>query len=122
MNYFLDVLKNKYAKFDGRARREEFWMFILFNVIIAIGLFVVDFVIGLVLRHNFHILGTLFFFAMLVPRIALAVRRLHDTNRSGWFVLLSVVCCIGWVMLLIFYIQDSTPGENQYGPNPKEVG
>lgn len=121
MNWYLDVLKNKYAKFDGRARREEFWMFVLFNILIAIALAVVDFVISLVIRHRVSVFGTLYSLAMIIPGIAVSIRRLHDTNRSGWFLLLKFVCCIGWIILLIFYIQEGTPGENQYGPNPKEV-
>ena len=113
MNWYLKVLK-KYAVFSGRAQRKEYWMFFLFNFIIA---FVLGFVEGL--AGGPGVLGSLYGLAVLIPGIAVSVRRLHDTNRSGWWVLISVVPLIGAIVLLIFMVEDSQPGDNRYGPNPK---
>jgi uncharacterized membrane protein YhaH (DUF805 family) len=121
MNWYLAVLK-KYAEFKGRARRSEYWYFVLFNVIISIVLAIVDRVIG---THSaetgFGVLGGLYALAVLIPGIAVGVRRLHDTNRSGWWLLIGLIPCIGLIVLIVFTVQDSQPGDNQYGANPKAV-
>jgi uncharacterized membrane protein YhaH (DUF805 family) len=113
MNWYLDVLK-KYAVFNGRARRTEYWMFFLFNIIIAIVLAVIEGIIG-----SPGVLGLIYGLAVLLPGIGVSIRRLHDTNRSGWWLLIGLVPVIGAIVLLVFFVQDSQPGENQYGPNPK---
>ena len=114
MNWYLDVLKNKYALFTGRARRTEYWMFFLFNIVIGLGIAVIESIIG-----TGGILGIVFSLAMLIPGIAVTVRRLHDTGRSGWWILISLIPVIGWIILLVFMVLDSHPGDNEYGPNPK---
>jgi uncharacterized membrane protein YhaH (DUF805 family) len=113
MHWYLDVLK-KYAVFTGRASRSEFWMFFLINLIISIALSLID----RYLRTSGAI-GSLYSLAVLVPGIAVSVRRLHDTGRSGWWFLLVLIPCIGSLVLLVFFVQDSEPGSNQYGPNPR---
>ncbi|MBN1442063.1 MAG: DUF805 domain-containing protein [Planctomycetes bacterium] len=113
MNWYVDVLK-KYAVFDGRARRKEFWMFCLFNLVIA---FVLGFVEGLLGSPG--VVGILYGLAVIIPSIAVAVRRLHDTDRSGWWVLIGLIPLIGLIILIVFYVQDGTPGPNQYGESPK---
>lgn len=113
MNWYLEVLK-KYAVFSGRARRKEFWMFCLFNIIIAIVLGTVEGIVG-----SPGILGGLYSLAVLIPGIAVSVRRLHDTDRSGWWLLIGFIPIIGALVLLVFMVLDGKPGENQYGPNPK---
>lgn len=118
MNWYIGVLK-KYAEFSGRARRTEYWMFVLFNVIVAIVLAVVDGVLGTRTETGLGILGSLYSLAVLIPGIAVAVRRMHDTGRSGFFLLIGFVPCVGAIILLVFLIQDSNPGSNQYGPSPK---
>ena len=115
MNGYLATLK-KYADFSGRARRTEYWMFFLFNFIIGIVLSVVDYVLG-----TAGIVGALFALAILIPSIAVGVRRLHDTDRSGWWMLIAFVPLIGAIVLIVFFVLDSTPGENRFGPNPKSV-
>lgn len=115
MNWYLDVLK-KYAVFSGRARRTEYWMFFLFNLIIA---FVLGFVEGL--AGGPGVIGVLYSLAVLIPGIAVSVRRLHDTDRSGWWLLIALIPLIGAIVLLVFMVQDGKPGQNQYGANPKEV-
>ena len=122
MNYYMDVLR-KYFVFSGRARRKEYWMFILFNILISIGLSIVDRVTGLYSAESgVGLLSTIYSLAVLIPSIAVGVRRLHDTNRSGWWMLICLVPFIGSIVLLVFFVLDSDPGTNQYGPNPKLAG
>jgi len=113
--YYLAVLK-KYATFQGRARRKEYWYFFLANIIVGIVLAV----IGLIIKDK-GILGGLYALALMIPGIAVTVRRLHDTNHSGgwWFIVF--VPLIGGIVLLVFTLYDSQPGTNKYGPNPKEI-
>ncbi|MEL6629268.1 MAG: DUF805 domain-containing protein [Bacteroidota bacterium] len=118
MNYYLDVLRN-YATFTGRARRSEYWNFVLFNVIISAVLGGIDAAI-LGAEPGTGFLGSIYQLFVFIPGVAVAVRRLHDTGRSGWWYLLVLIPIIGWIALIVFYFQDSEPGENQYGPNPKE--
>ena len=114
MNWYLAVLK-KYAVFNGRAQRKEYWLFFLFNIIIA---FVLGFIDGLIGSQG--VLGLLYSLAVLIPSIAVSIRRLHDTERSGWWLLIGLIPLIGAIVLLVFMVQDSKPGQNQYGANPKE--
>lgn len=115
MNYYIEVIKN-YAVFTGRSRRAEYWMFILFNFLIAFILGIIDFVLEMQ-----GILGGLYMLALLIPGIAVAIRRLHDIDKSGWWILISLIPLIGSIVLLVFMVTDSTPGANQYGLNPKEL-
>ena len=113
MNGYLATLK-KYADFSARARRTEYWLFFLFNLVIAMLLGVVDYVLG-----TPGIIGMIFALAILIPSIAVAVRRLHDTDRSGWWLLIAFIPIIGTIVLLIFMVLDSNPGDNRFGSNPK---
>jgi uncharacterized membrane protein YhaH (DUF805 family) len=115
MNWYISTLK-KYADFGGRARRTEYWMFVLFNVIVSFVLAGVDMLIG-----GFGILSGLYGLAVLIPSLAVSVRRLHDTGRTGWWLLIGFVPVIGVIVLLVFAVLDSEPGSNDYGPNPKEA-
>ena len=120
MNWYLDVLKNKYAMFNGRARRKEYWFFVLFNILASIALGIVDGITGTFNDEmGVGLLGGIYWLAVLIPAIAVAVRRLHDTGRTGWWLLLCLIPVIGGLVLLIFMVFDSEPGDNQYGPNPK---
>jgi uncharacterized membrane protein YhaH (DUF805 family) len=122
MKWFLDVLKNRYATFDGRARRSEYWYFVLFYVLILVGLTFVDSLIGTLNEEaGIGVLGVLFALGTMVPGLAVTVRRLHDINRSGWWVLIGLIPLIGDLVLIVFAVQDSQPGANKYGPNPKGV-
>ncbi|WP_046004541.1 DUF805 domain-containing protein [Pseudoalteromonas rubra] len=117
---YLSALK-KYAVFNGRARRKEYWLFMLCNIIVTIVLGLVDMTLGLYSEESgFGLLSGLYALAVIIPSIALSIRRLHDTGRSGWWILISLVPVIGPLVLLVFYVIDSTPGDNDYGPNPKE--
>lgn len=105
MNYYLKVLQN-YATFDGRARRSEYWYFVLFNVIIS---FILGFIGGFI---GFAFLGNLYSLAVLLPAIAVGVRRMHDVGKSGWFLLIPIYN-------LILAITEGVQGDNEYGPDPK---
>ena len=113
MNWYLEVLK-KYAVFNGRAQRKEYWMFLLFNIIISVVLTIFENLIGLQ-----SILSTIYSLAVLLPGIGVSIRRLHDTDRTGWWLLLSLIPIIGAIVLLVFMAQDGQADENQYGLNPK---
>ena len=112
MNYYLDVLK-KYVVFSGRARRKEYWMFTLFSFIVDVVLVVIDSFIGM------QILSGVYALAVLLPTLAVAARRLHDTGRSGWWLLFGIIPVVGWITLLVFMCLDGEQGENKYGYNPK---
>ena len=114
MYWYFEALK-KYAVFAGRARRKEYWMFVLFNLIITLLLGMIEGVAG-----SPGVIGGLYSLAVLVPSIAVSVRRLHDIGRSGWWMFICLVPVIGVIVLIVFAVQDSQPGNNQYGPNPKE--
>lgn len=116
MNWYLTVLK-RYAVFSGRASRTEFWMFALFNLIATVILTLVDNVLGLG-----SLLSSLYSLAVLLPSLGVGIRRLHDTGRSGWWYFIALIPLVGIIVLLVFWIQDSQPGDNQYGANPKQYG
>ncbi|HCD54840.1 DUF805 domain-containing protein [Haliea sp.] len=120
MDWYLDILKNKYAMFGGRARRKEYWYFVLFNLLASIILGVVDGITGTYSEDaGLGLLGGIYALAVFIPSIAVAMRRLHDTGRSGWWLLLALIPILGFLVLLVFMLLDSEPGDNQYGPNPK---
>ena len=148
MKYFIEGLK-KYAEFEGRARRKEYWMFILFYFIFTIAAVVLDEILG-----SEPVIYTVYVLVLILPYLAVTVRRLHDTNRSGWWILLPcisliiaifttilfsfllltfdfqglfiapilgyIILIIGWAVLLVFTLQDSDVGNNWYGKNPKK--
>ncbi|MBI1299002.1 DUF805 domain-containing protein [bacterium] len=110
MEWYLSALK-KYAEFNGRSRRTEFWMFQLINLLVS---FVVGFLSGVLFGESGLILANLYSLAVLLPTIAVGVRRMHDTGRSGWWILLPIAN-------IVFWAEDSQLGDNKYGPNPKVV-
>ena len=103
----------KYVEFSGRARRSEYWWFTLFSVAVSIVFSIIDAAIGS------SILGLLVSLALLLPSIAVTVRRLHDTGRSGWWIWLALIPLIGAIVVIVFLCQDSEPGQNKYGVSPK---
>lgn len=120
MDWYLKVIRN-YVGFSGRARRKEYWIFVLINIVISIVLAMVDGMLGLKVggEQGAGLLGLIYSLAILLPSIAVGVRRLHDTGRSGWWMLIAFVPFIGFIVLLVFFVLDSQPGSNEYGPNPK---
>ena len=121
MSWFIEAL-GKYAVYSGRSRRKEYWFFVLFVVVISTVLTIIDGLIGAYDRSTgVGLLSAIFSLAILIPSISVSVRRLHDIDRTGWWVLISLVPLVGWIVLLVFHVQDSTPGTNRYGPNPKST-
>jgi uncharacterized membrane protein YhaH (DUF805 family) len=119
LSWYLEALK-KYAVFGGRSRRKEYWYFVLFNIIVGIVLGVIDVVLGTFsYSSNIGLLSGIYSLAILIPSLAVTVRRLHDIDRTGWWILIGLVPLIGGIVLLVFALLDGTPGYNQYGPNPK---
>ncbi|ANP48711.1 uncharacterized membrane protein YhaH (DUF805 family) [Streptomyces griseochromogenes] len=114
MSWFIEALK-KYAVFSGRARRKEYWLFFLFAYIT----YIVFAGIGAA-AHAVYLVA-IPALAFLLPGLAVTVRRLHDTGRSGWMILLGLIPLVGPIILLVFYCSDSAAGANKYGPNPKEA-
>ena len=128
MRWYLDVLK-KYVVFDGRARRQEFWMFVLFNFIFGIVAAVLDNVFGLKMNNysssyysayvSTGYISMIYSLAVLLPTLAVTVRRLHDIGKSGWMILVGLIPFVGWIWLLVLYVTEGQTGMNQYGPDPK---
>jgi len=110
MHSFLSALK-KYAVADGRSTSKEFWEFMLVNFLLTIIIGIVDTVV-----ESGGMIFVLYCLAMLCPCLALSIRRLHDTNRTGWWLLLGFIPVVGQIILIIFTIQTSTVGQNRYGP------
>ena len=120
MNYYLQALKN-YATFTGRARRKEYWMFLLFNMIFAFLAFGIDMAIGSSLDGlGYGFVYMMYSLAMFIPGLAVSVRRLHDVGKSGWMLFVCLIPIIGGIWLLVLMVSDSEQGDNQYGPNPKQ--
>ncbi len=121
MNWYLKVLR-QYADFNGRARRKEYWMFFLFNIIFSFALGMIDGVVGThSTQFGLGLLGGLYSLFILIPSLAVGVRRLHDRNLSGWMLLIALIPIVGAIILIVIFATEGTPGDNKYGPNPKEI-
>jgi uncharacterized membrane protein YhaH (DUF805 family) len=121
MNWYLTVVKN-YAGFSGRARRKEYWMFLLFNMIFAFVAAIIDNVVGTASPElGYGVFYGLYTMAMIIPGIAVMVRRLHDVGKSGWMYFIVFIPIVGVIWLMVLLLTDSDAGENQYGQNPKEL-
>jgi uncharacterized membrane protein YhaH (DUF805 family) len=121
VSWYLEVLK-KYAVFSGRARRAEYWYFVLFNLIIVIVLSLIDTLLGTFnVMRGVGLLSGIYGLAVLIPSLAVTVRRLHDIDRTGWWILINLVPLIGTIVLLVFALTPGTPGSNRYGPDPKQA-
>ncbi|KAF7785795.1 hypothetical protein PRUB_a0178 [Pseudoalteromonas rubra] len=120
LEIYLSVFKNCF-EFKGRARRKEYWVFVLFTILVSVVLGLIDIALGLYSEEaGLGLLSGLYALIVIIPSIALSIRRLHDTGRRGWWLLISFIPLIGPIVLIVFYVMDSQPGENDYGPNPKE--
>ena len=122
--FYMKCLKDKYASFDGRARRKEYWSFALFNAIIYFIFYAVGIFLAVSTRSEtlalivFGILG-IYALGIIVPSLAVTVRRLHDIGKGGGWIFISFVPFVGGLILLVFTLLDSEAGENRFGPNPK---
>ena len=127
MHWMLMPLR-RYADFSGRSRRKEYWMFFLFNLLVSLvvwGLLAVTFLASLsesemtVIMMPVFIIYGLLALALIIPGIAVTVRRLHDIDRSGWSILLGLIPIVGAILLIVFYCTEGTPGPNRFGDDPK---
>ena len=120
MEHYVAAIKN-YIGFSGRASRKQYWMFVLFNVIFAIIAIILDNVLGLAMRDvGYGPIYLLYVLATLLPGLAVATRRLHDTGKSGWYFLVGFIPCVGGIVLLVFLVGEGMVGANEYGPDPSE--
>jgi uncharacterized membrane protein YhaH (DUF805 family) len=128
MNWYLEVFK-KYAVFSGRSRRAEFWFFALFNAIVGGVLSVLDQKLGLTGAktspetpgaQSAGVLSGLYSLVIFIPTISVGIRRLHDIGKSGWWILINLIPCVGWIWYLVLAAQDGQPGSNEFGSSPKE--
>lgn len=113
MEWFLKVVRDNYANFDGRARRKEYWMFALFNFIISCILGILAYI-----ANVFYYLSIIVSLALIIPSIAVAVRRLHDINKSGWMILLCLIPFVNFYLIYLFFLEGDK-GPNEYGEDPK---
>lgn len=114
MNWYLKCIK-QYADFSGRARRQEYWMFVLINILFGIAAGIIDTIIG------FNCVSYLYSLFVLIPSIAVCVRRLHDIGKSGYWILISFVPLVGAIILIVWACREGDGADNEYGPNPKVV-
>jgi uncharacterized membrane protein YhaH (DUF805 family) len=120
VNWYFEVLR-KYAVFDGRARRKEYWYFQLGNLIVSICLAFIDEATGTFdPQVGWGLLGGVYMLVILVPAVGVTIRRLHDTDRTGWWALAGLIPVFGAILLLIFAAEDGTHGDNRFGPDPKQ--
>ena len=120
MDWMLMPLR-RYAEFSGRSQRKEYWMYTLFLFIVSIVIGIIEGILGIntMIGGVYGPLTVLLLLGTLVPSIAVGIRRLHDTDRSGWWLLIALVPLIGAIVLLVFYVSDGTSGSNRFGPDPK---
>jgi uncharacterized membrane protein YhaH (DUF805 family) len=108
---------SKYADFSGRARRSEFWYFVLWTFLVSVVASIIDVVLGTRWGSGSGLVETLADLALLLPTLAVGARRLHDISRSGWWLLVGLVPCAGFIVLVVFFVLDSH-ADNRYGPSP----
>jgi uncharacterized membrane protein YhaH (DUF805 family) len=102
-----------YTKFDGRAGRPAYWWWFLFAILVGIGANIIDAIIG-----TFGVVSGLAGLALLLPNLSVSIRRMHDINRSGWWILIFIVPIVGFILWLVWFLREGDPGENDYGPPP----
>ncbi len=122
MEYYIEAFR-RYFEFHGRSSRSEYWYFALFNIMIMIALGVMSSIIEEYFNlHSFFLINSVYFLAILIPSLAVAVRRMHDIGKSGWWLLVYFIPLVGGISLLVLLVIDSEYGRNKYGENPKGIG
>ena len=124
MEWYLKVMRDNYANFSGRARRKEYWMFVLVQTIVMIGLMILDSILGLDFELQGISLGYGYLYLIglivhFIPSLAVLVRRLHDVGKSGWFYFIFLIPLIGVLWLLVLYCTEGQKQDNKWGPDPK---
>ncbi len=121
MKYYFKAFNN-FSNFNGRARRKDYWMYLLFNLIFGLVAIILDNVFGLAFESiGYGVIYLLYSLITFIPSLSVTVRRLHDKSKSGWYILLAIIPIIGGIVLLFILAADGDPGENEYGMNPKEL-
>jgi uncharacterized membrane protein YhaH (DUF805 family) len=116
IDYYIGAFR-KYADFSGRATRSEYWWFYLVTIAVSILISILESILNI----PFGLISVIYGLVSVIPTLALLVRRLHDTGKSGWFLLILVIPFLGIILFVISIFTDSTPGANKYGPNPKGI-
>lgn len=127
INWYKKVVFENYVNFSGRARRSEYWYFVLMSILISIGIGIIEGFLGLnsYESNDFGfqvqggILSNIYMLAVFLPGLGVTVRRLQDTNKSGWLVLLALIPLVGAIILIVFLAMEGDNGKNEYGPDPK---
>ena len=119
MSWYLGVLR-KYVIFSGRARRKEYWMFLLINMVFVLIISIIDIMLGTGGKNGGGLLYSIYVLAIFIPGLAVTIRRLHDIGNSGWLCLIALIP-FGAIALFIMFMKDGDLNENKYGPNPKQV-
>ncbi|KQN71811.1 DUF805 domain-containing protein [Sphingomonas sp. Leaf62] len=110
---------NRYFEVRGRSRRMEYWMFSLFSALVGVVATIIDSVFGFDMESTGPV-GGISSIALFIPGLTVAFRRLHDTDRSAWWMLLVFLPIIGWIWLFVLFVTDGTPGPNRFGADPKD--
>lgn len=119
MSWYIQALK-RFADFKGRSRRKEYWIFALFNVIISIATTLIDYAFGTdSFVYYIGLFSMLYGLFVFIPFLAVSVRRLHDTGKTGWMLLIAIIPILGALWLLVLFATEGTRGTNMYGPDPK---
>ena len=119
MKWYLKVL-SQYSDFGGRARRAEYWYFVLFNILFSFVAVMIDNIIGMAIGGmGYGLITIIYSLALFIPSLAVGIRRLHDTGKSGWYILLGLIPIVGGIIILVFLLMEGDRGENAYGPDPK---
>jgi uncharacterized membrane protein YhaH (DUF805 family) len=119
--WFIDVLKGHYADFDGRVSKQQFWMYILAYFILSVVVGIVGGILGVIASALTTVITSLFSLALIVPTIAIGVRRLHDIGKSGWLYLIAFIPLIGIIFLIVLWIKDGEVGDNAFGADPQNA-
>lgn len=120
MEYYLKAIRN-YATFTGRSSRRDYWMYVLFNFIFSIAASILDEFLDLKIGSGLNasgIISTLYSLFVLIPGLAISIRRLHDINKSGWWILINLIPIIGWIWYFVLTVTEGTHGNNDYGKDP----
>ncbi|QVL57322.1 MAG: DUF805 domain-containing protein [Simkaniaceae bacterium] len=112
MKLVIQALTKNYANFKGRARRKEYWLFTLATLLFSISATIVDSVLPL------KILSSILQLFIIIPGLAVAVRRLHDIGKSGWYYLIALIPFVGWIIMIVWFCRKGQDGNNRFGPNP----
>ena len=121
MNWYLEAFR-RFGDFKGRSRRKEYWYFFLFNLLASWLFLFIDYILGTYSTESMiGLVNVAYSLVALIPGLSVSVRRLHDTGRTGWWMLINFIPVIGWIVFIVFMVFDSDPAANKYGPCPKPV-